>query len=106
MGQWRFSLMNDKLTATMQIAKRVHSMAQEQNESALMIGAYRALAGTFFFSGDFEAARKYAMRGVEIWRSGGDRRMRNSLTHPPSFVCAMRRYPNGISEKSTLAKRP
>jgi hypothetical protein len=53
--------MNDKLTATMQIAKRVHSMAQEQNESALMIGAYRALAGTFFFSGDFEAARKYAM---------------------------------------------
>ena len=71
MGQWRFSLMNNKLTATMQIAKRVYSMAQEQNESALMIGAYRALAGTFFFSGDFEAARKYAMRGVEIWRSGG-----------------------------------
>jgi MalT-like TPR region len=71
MGQWRYSLMNDKLTATMQIAQRVHSLAQEQNESALMIGAYRALAGTLFFSGDFEAARKYAMRGVQIWRSGG-----------------------------------
>ena len=24
MGQWRYSLMNDKLTATLQIAKRVH----------------------------------------------------------------------------------
>jgi hypothetical protein len=71
MGQWRFSLMNDKLTATMQIAKRVHSMAQEQKESALMIGAYRALAGTFFFSGDFESARKSATRGVDIWRAGG-----------------------------------
>jgi hypothetical protein len=71
MGQWRYSLMNDKLTATMQIAERVHSLAQKQNESALMIGAYRALAGTLFFSGDFEAARKYAMRGVQIWRSGG-----------------------------------
>ena len=71
MGQWRFSLMNDKLTATMQIAKRVHSMAQEQKESALMIGAYRALAGTFFFSGDFESARKIATRGVDIWRAGG-----------------------------------
>jgi predicted ATPase len=71
MGQWHFSLLNDKLTATMQIAKRVHSLAQEQKESALMIGAYRALAGTFFFSGDFEAARKYALCGVEIWRSGG-----------------------------------
>ena len=71
MGQWRYSLMNDRLTATMQIAKRVHSLAQEQNDAALMIGAYRALAGTFFFSGDFDAARKHAMRGVEIWRSGG-----------------------------------
>jgi hypothetical protein len=35
-----------------------------------MIGAYRALAVTFYYSGDFEAARKYAMSGVQIWRSG------------------------------------
>ena len=28
----------------MQIAERVYSLAQEQNDSALMIGAYRALA--------------------------------------------------------------
>ena len=71
MGQWRYSLMTDKLTATMQIAKRVYSLAQEQNDSALMIGAYRALACTLYFLGDFEAARQYAMRGVQIWRSGG-----------------------------------
>ena len=43
-GQWRYSLVTDKLTATMQIAKRIYSLAQEQNDSALMIGAYRALA--------------------------------------------------------------
>ena len=71
MGQWRYSLVTDKLTATMQIAKRVYSLAQEQNDSALMIGAYRALAGTLYFLGDFETARQYAMRGVQIWRSGG-----------------------------------
>ena len=70
-GQWRYSLVTDKLTATMQIAKRVYSLAQEQNDSALMIGAYRALAGTLYYLGDFEAARQYAMRGVQIWRSGG-----------------------------------
>ena len=70
MGQWRYSLMTDKLTATMQIAKRVYSLAQEQNDPALMIGAYRALAGTLYFLGDFETARQYAMRGVQIWRSG------------------------------------
>ena len=70
-GQWRYSLMTDKLTATMQIAERVYSLAQEQNDAALMIGAYRALAGTLYFLGDFESARQYAMRGVQIWRSGG-----------------------------------
>ena len=34
----------DELSATMQIAKRVYALAQEQNDSALMIGAYRAFA--------------------------------------------------------------
>ena len=36
-GQWRYSLMTDKLTTAMQIAERVYSLAQEQNDSALMI---------------------------------------------------------------------
>jgi predicted ATPase len=71
MGQWVFSLVTDKLSATMQIAKRVYALAQEQHDSALMIGAYRALAVTLYFLGDFEAARQYAMCGLQIWRSGG-----------------------------------
>jgi serine/threonine protein kinase/predicted ATPase len=70
MGQWRYSLVTEKLTATMQIANRVYSLAQEQNDAALMVGAYRALAGTLYWSGDFEAAQKYARRGLQIWRSG------------------------------------
>jgi len=37
----------------------------------LMIGAYRTLAVTLYFLGDFETARQYAMRGIQIWRSGG-----------------------------------
>ncbi len=65
-GQWRYSLHTDKLTATMQIAERIHSLAQEQNDAALTIEAYRALAVTLYFSGDFEAAQKYAMRAVQI----------------------------------------
>jgi tetratricopeptide (TPR) repeat protein len=68
-GQWRYSLSTDKLTATMQVAKRVYSLAEEQNDSALMIGAYRALSVTLCYLGDFETARQNAIRGVEIWRS-------------------------------------
>jgi predicted ATPase len=68
--QWRYSLVTDKLSETMRIAKRIYSLAQEQNDSALMIGACRALAGTLHFLGDFGTARQYAMRGLQIWRSG------------------------------------
>ena len=71
MGQWRYSLVTDKVTATMRIAQRVHSLAQEQNDSTLMIAAYGALAVPLYFLGDFEAARQYTKRGVEIWRAGG-----------------------------------
>jgi serine/threonine protein kinase/tetratricopeptide (TPR) repeat protein len=70
-SQWRYSLWTDKLKATMQIAERVYSLAQEQGDARLMMGAYRVLASTLYFLGDFETARKYAMRGLEIWRSGG-----------------------------------
>ena len=69
-GQWVFSLVTEKLSATMQIARRVYSLAQEQHDSALMIGGCRALAVTLYFLGDFEAARQYAMCGLQIWRSG------------------------------------
>jgi predicted ATPase len=70
-GQWRYSINTDKLSAALQIANRVYSLAQEQNDSGLMIGACNALAITLYVSGDFEAARQYAMRGVQIWRLGG-----------------------------------
>jgi hypothetical protein len=43
-GQWRFSLLTDSLTATMQIAERVYSLAQEQNGPGFMMGACNALA--------------------------------------------------------------
>jgi tetratricopeptide (TPR) repeat protein len=69
-GQWRYSLHTNKMSAAMQIAERVYSLAQEQNDAALMIGAYRALASTLHFLGDFEASGQYAMHALQIWRSG------------------------------------
>jgi predicted ATPase len=58
------------MSAAMQIAERIYSLAHEQNDAALMIGAYRALASTLYFLGNFEASRKYAVHAVQIWRSG------------------------------------
>ncbi len=87
-GLWRYSLVTDKLSATMQIAKRVFSLAQDQNDPALMMGAYRALASTLYYSGDFEAAREYAMHGIEIWRSGTVQSPVEEITAPAvTCVC-------------------
>jgi hypothetical protein len=69
-GQWRYTLITEKLAAAMPIAERVYSLAQEQDDPTLMIGACNALACTRYFLGDFESARQYAMRGLQIWRSG------------------------------------
>jgi hypothetical protein len=81
-SQWRYSLWTGKLSATMQIAERVYSLAQEQNDARLMMGAYRVLASTLYFLGDFETSRKYALRGLEIWRSGAVQRQVEEVSAP------------------------
>ena len=69
-GQWRCSVITDKLAATMQIANRLYSLTQKQNDAALMIGGRIPLAITLYFLGDFETGQKYTTSGLQIWRSG------------------------------------
>jgi predicted ATPase len=74
------------MSAAMQIAERVHSLAQEQADPALLIGAYRALQVTLYCSGDFEVSRRYAMRAVQIWRAGNVQSHAEDL-HSPVVSC-------------------
>jgi serine/threonine protein kinase/tetratricopeptide (TPR) repeat protein len=70
LGQLRYTLHTDKLSAAMQIAERVHALAQEQNDAALMLAAYHAFACIFYLLGEFDSSRKYARQGIQLWRSG------------------------------------
>ena len=70
-GQWRYFLLSCKLSAAMQFAERVYSLSRQQNDSALSIKAYMALAVTLYYLGNFELAHQYAMCGVRIWRLVG-----------------------------------
>ena len=85
MGHWRYSLVTDKVTATMQIAERVYSLAQERDDPALMLRAYSALASTFYFLGDSESARQFAMRGLRIWRSGSGQSFAEDFFSPAVY---------------------
>jgi serine/threonine protein kinase/predicted ATPase len=86
MGQWRYSLLTDKLTPTLQIAKRIDSLAQDQNDAALMLGASRALACTHYFLGDFESTRLSTIRGLHLWHSG-DMKSNVQEVDPPVVAC-------------------
>jgi hypothetical protein len=86
MGQWRYSYIADNLSAALGVARRVRSLAMEQNNSAVMIGACQALVSTLYYLGEFETARQYAMHGVQIWRSGGVQYNAEDLD-APAVVC-------------------
>ncbi len=76
LGQWRYTLVTDTLSAAMQIAERLYTLAQKQHDPTLMIWCHNALAATLYFLGDFESAREHAISGIRIWRSQG------SQSHP------------------------
>jgi predicted ATPase len=86
MGQWRYSLYTNTLLAAMQVAKRVPSLAQQQNDPGLMVGACQALASTLFWLGEFESAAKYALDGVRVWRSGTVQSSTEQVDQP-AVVC-------------------
>jgi Serine/threonine protein kinase len=86
-GQLLYSHQTDKMSATMRIAERVYSLAQEQNDAALMIGAYSVLAMTLLYLGDFESGRQYARHGVQIWRSGNVHSFAEDFYTSPIVAC-------------------
>ena len=93
-GQWLYSLYTDTVSKAMHIAKRIYSVALQENDAALMIAAYRALAATLYWSGDFELARQYAMRALEIWHAGDVPSQVEQVT-APAIACL---YYRAVSE--------
>ena len=69
-GQWRHSIATSRLSAAKRIAERVYAFVQKQNDPALMIGGYMAMAAILYCLGDLEAGQQYTRRGIQIWHSG------------------------------------
>ena len=101
-GQWRYTLHTDKLSSTMQIAERVYSLAQEQDDPTLMIWAYDALAATLYFLGDFEASGQNAMRGVRIWRSSNVQSRPEDVDTPVVACLCYKAYSRVASRRDRL----
>jgi hypothetical protein len=104
MGQWRYSYITDKLSAALPVAQRVYSLATEQNNSAIMIGACQALVSTLYW-GEFETARQYAVAGLRYGARAASSITRKISMLPLSFVYAIRRSVSGMRERSPLVSR-
>jgi predicted ATPase len=85
-SQWRYSLATDKMNVAMEIAKRIYSLADGLHETALMVGAHRALATTLFYKGNFQLGLQHARHGVQIWREGGISSLVEEV-HAPAILC-------------------
>jgi tetratricopeptide (TPR) repeat protein len=66
MGQFRYWSVTAKTAAAIAFAKRLYSLAQEQNDSTLMLGACTAMAGLHCTLGDFETSRRYTTEALQI----------------------------------------
>src|SRR5271169_1506977 len=65
MGRWRYSLMTDKLTATLQVAKRIYSLGKGAERCCATDRSLSRFCGHALFSGRFRDFR--AIR--DVWRS-------------------------------------
>jgi serine/threonine protein kinase len=70
LGLFRCAFVGDKLSTTKSFAERLYSVAEQQTDSSSMIAACGALGGTHYFLGNFQTARQYTTRALQIWRSG------------------------------------
>jgi tetratricopeptide (TPR) repeat protein len=70
MGQWRYTYITGNPKGALPVAQRVYALAEQQHNATIMLGACQALVSTLYYLGEFEAARQFARRGVELWRSG------------------------------------
>jgi tetratricopeptide (TPR) repeat protein len=105
-GKWRYSLVTDELSATLEIAKQLQTVAQEQNEASLLMKAYMALAATLYYLGKFESAHDYAAKGVAMWRSGEGKSQFEEIDTPEIAMLCHKALPNGTSERLIRLVRP
>ena len=107
-GQWRYSLVTDKLTAAMQIAERVYSLAQEQDNPALNDMSLPHFGSNALLFGRFRGCTQIREAWCSNLALGGSAvsGRRTSNTAGSICLCYDGHIRRGISERSPFAKRP
>ena len=86
-GQWRHTIATSRLSAAKRAAERVYAFVQKQNDPALLIGGYMAMAAILYCLGDLGAGRhmhKASYSDLALWSS---RICTRRSGRPRSFTC-------------------
>ena len=71
-GLWGFRLMRGEFAAAMALADECLVLAGRQSDPGYTVQAYRILAGSSCWLGEFENVRRYAAEGVRLYDAGRD----------------------------------
>ncbi len=66
-GLWRFYLLQGELKTARKLGERLLTLAQKEQDSAILLEAHRTLVGSLLFSGEFILAREYGERGMSLY---------------------------------------
>jgi predicted ATPase len=66
-GLWAFYLTRGDLKAARELMEQLWQLADSAQDSGMLLVAYRAIATTFHFEGEFVLAQEHASRGIAIY---------------------------------------
>ncbi len=86
-GLWAFYVTGGDLKAARELGEQLLSFAQRTQDSTLLLEAHRALGETFFWRGEFVAAREYTEQGIALYDSRRHRSLAFLYAEDPGVVC-------------------
>lgn len=86
-GLWAFSGVRSDLRTSRRHAEHMLALAQQHKASDMLVEAYMALGGAFYWSGAWEQARHHLQRGLDVYDA--DRHRANTLLYgqDPGVAC-------------------
>jgi DNA-binding winged helix-turn-helix (wHTH) protein/predicted ATPase len=88
-GLWRFYLQRAELQTVRELAERLLNLAQQQEDTFLLMEAHRVLAATLFFIPDFAAAKSHSEQAMALYNKEQGSTRAALFLNPPGVVCRL-----------------
>jgi class 3 adenylate cyclase len=88
-GLWNGALLKVELQAAYALGEQLQTLAEHQQDPALLVEAHRALGTTLYFLGELAAAHVYLEQGVALYDAHQHRSLAFRYGADPGVVCRL-----------------